>query len=294
MSLIVILLSLGIERFLGSVEDYRRFDWFEGFVDWVYARMDGMSFRDGPVGVIAVMVPLVVAVWAVNELAYALTPVFSFLFAVGVLLYSIGPKDLSRDVEGYLDAIDRGDNEGGAWYASEALGRDITGPPAEVAQVMADAVLVKSTERLLGVLFWFVLAGPVGAILYRLASVARLHTAGQDTGFARSLDDLYAILLWPVARLTMLGYAVSGSFVETFSHWRSISELWQWDSEEMLVSSGRGALRLKVPGEGDESEQGADGEAGVDAVRDALGLVKRTVVVWLVILALLTLAGWAG
>ncbi|MEJ2509319.1 MAG: regulatory signaling modulator protein AmpE [Gammaproteobacteria bacterium] len=290
MSLIVILLSLGIERFLGSVEDYRRFEWFEAYADWVYARMDGMSLRDGPVGVIAIMVPVILVVWAINELAYGLTPVFAFLFAIGVVLYAIGPKDLYRDAEGYLDAMERGDQEGGAWYAAEMLERDVTGTPAEVAQTMTNAVLVKSTERLLGVLFWFVLAGPVGAILYRLACVARAHTAGQDSGLARSMDDLYMILLWPVARLTMLSYAVSGSFVEAFNHWRSVSELWQWDSEELLVSSGRGALRLEPRPEAPEAEQ----EADIDSVRDALGLVRRTVIVWLTVLALLTLTGWAS
>ena len=288
MSLIVILLSLGIERFLGSVEDYRRFDWFEHYADWVYARMEGMSLRDGPVGVIAIVVPVVLAVWAVNQLAYALTPVFSFLFAIGVVLYAIGPKDLYRDAEGYLETMERGDREGGAWYAAEMLERDVTGTPAQVAQTMTDAVLIKSTERLLGVLLWFVLAGPVGAILYRVASVARLHTRGQETGLARSLDDLYMILLWPVARLTMLSYAVSGSFVETFNHWRSVKELWQWDSEELLISSGRGALRLEPRAPSYTPED----EPALDAVRDALGLIKRTVIVWLTVLALLTLAGW--
>lgn len=291
MNLIAILIGLGIERFLGSLEDYRRFDWFVQFTDWVYLRLEGQGWRDGPLGVLLVIGPPVLLVWLANHGLHGLTPLLSFLFGIAVLLYAIGPKDLARDAEGYIDAIERGDSEGGYWFAAEVLEGDVTGVvPAEVAQQVQDAVLVKSNDRLLGVLFWFFVLGPLGAILYRLACVLRRHTAEDSSAFGRYARNLHALLLWPVARLTVLGYALSGSFMETFGHWRALSELWEWDSERLLVNSGRGALRQQLP----EGGYSTDDEPDVEAVKDAVALVNRTVIVWLTALALLTVVGWVS
>lgn len=289
MNLIIILISLGIEHFLGSLEDYRRFDWFDDFCDVVMTRLSSWSWIDGPLGVLLTIVPVVLGIWLIADLAHAVTPVFAFLFSIVVVLFCIGPKDLDRDVEGYLEAMERSDYESGAWYAAAVLNRDVAAPPAEMARIVRDAVLLKSNDRLLGVLFWFVLLGPVGAMLFRLTSVAREHLHDEGTGYAKSMRDLYAVLLWPVARLSVLAYALAGSFMETFSHWRNLADVWQWDSEDLLLRSGRGALRQA----GESEVPDAQAEPNIDAVRDALALVKRTLIIWIALLALMTLTGWA-
>ncbi len=290
MNLIIILISLAIERFLGSLEDYRRFDWFDDFCDSIMTRLSRWSWSDGPVGVLLTIGPVVLGIWLIAGLAHAVTPVFAFLFAIAVVLFCIGPKDLERDVEGYLDAMERGDYEGGAWYAATVLDREVVAPPAQMAHIVRDAVLVKANERLLGVLFWFVLLGPVGAMLFRLTGMARSHLYGEDTGYARSVRDLYAILLWPVARLSVLAYALAGSFMETFNHWNKFSDMWEWDSEDLLIRSGRGALRQPH----DEPAPADDADPDIEPVRDALALVKRTLVIWIALLAIMTLTGWAS
>lgn len=315
MNLIIILISLAIERFLGSLEDYRRFDWFDDFCDVVMTRLSQWRWSDGPIGVVFTVGPVVLGIWLIASLAHAVTPVFAFLFAIVVLLFCIGPKDLERDVEGYLDAMDRGDYEGGAWYASAVLNREVSAPPAEMARRVRDAVLVKSNDRLLGVLFWFVVLGPVGAMLFRLTSMAREHLHGEATGYAKSVGDLYAILLWPVARLSVMAYALAGSFMETFSQWRHVSDVWQWDSEDLLIRSGRGALRQTGDPAGSARVGGRDpgaeaetmkqdtasasradeqAEPDTEAVRDALALIKRTLIIWIALLAIMTLTGWAS
>lgn len=287
MSLIAILLALGAEYFLGSVDEYRRFHWFQDFIERVRARFAQHAWADGPVGVIIAFAPVLAVVAMAWWVAGGLLWILGFLFTVAVLVYALGPKNLEQDTSGYLDAADRGDHEGAAWYASEMLGAEAAGTPQQVAQRMYEAVFIQANERVLGVLFWFIILGPIGAVLFRLGCEARRWFPEQEGGFAKSLHDLHRILIWPSARIVGLGYALAGSFVGAVSRWGNMSEFWQRDSEGLLVASGAGALN--------HHETAPDSEApDVARVRDALALTKRTLVVAIVVLALMTLAGWAG
>jgi membrane protein required for beta-lactamase induction len=111
-----------------------------------------------------------------------------------------------------------------------------------------------------------------------------------DTGiFAQTAKRLYQIVYWIPARLTVIGYALAGNFVDTMSYWESPADLWQRDSRELLTVSGVGSLRQDMRYTADKWVEEQDLTVGVS---HALALIKRTVIVWVVVLALLTLAGW--
>jgi membrane protein required for beta-lactamase induction len=88
----------------------------------------------------------------------------------------------------------------------------------------------------------------------------------------------------------VLSYAIAGNFVDTMSYWNGLSDLWQRDSEELIVISGVGSLRYerRIERRGHED----DDEPDVSGIHHALSLVKRAVIVWVVFLALLTVTGW--
>lgn len=288
MSLIAILLSLAIEYFLGSLEDLRRFDWFHGLTAWVRQRLGAVPLVDGPVGVLLVFVAAGAAVWllywGLDELLWFL----GFLFAIAALVYALGPRDLEHDLNGYIAAAERGDHEAAGWYAAEMLGHPTRATaPGEVGRELYEGVFIQANERLFGVLFWFVLLGPVGAVLFRLACEARYRWGEEVTGFGKSVHDLHAILIWLPARFVVLGYALAGSFSGTVERWRSLADFWQWDSEALLVASGVGALEELAPVE-------ASATAQLEPLRAALALVRRTLVLGVVGLAMLTIAGWVA
>ena len=287
MALIAILLAIFVERFLGSLEELRRFEWFSALVTWVR----GLSWSDGPGGVaLAVALP-VFAVFLVNHFLAALWWPLAFLFALLVLLYCFGPKDLEAEVEAFLDARERGDEESACLHANDLLGTSEVDNSRRLTRAVLQTVLVEANERFLGVIFWFVVLGPTGALLYRLACQLNSDFAGNDAVFAVAVRRLHHILEWVPARLTALGYALSGSFVDAMHYWRHDAAKWQEDGRGILVASGFGALRYQ-PVEDDDSPVDIDEENSY--IREALAMVRRAVLVWLAVLALLTLAGWAG
>lgn len=285
MNLISILLALAVEFFYKPVSELRRFDWFDRYHQALYHKLEGQPLRDGPVGVILLIGLVALAVWIVLASLAVLTGLLAFLFGLVVLIFSLGPRDLEQDVQAVLNALERDDTEA-AVLSADQLGDgeplDASSIPALVQQVR-DRILVEANTRVFGVLFWFLILGPIGAVLFRLSCQVR-QQAGVTDEYRNASRDLYRILAWIPARLTVLCYALAGNFVDTLSRWQSPRDLWEQDSDTFLIASGSGAIQAEYADRDDASPDRRP-------IQHALGLVKRALVVWVALLALLTLMG---
>ena len=283
MNLISILIALAVETLYRPVSSYRRYDWLMDLSSRLYQNLSAQSWRDTPAGVILMVALPCLAVWLISAMLAGVTSLFGFLFGLLVLIYCIGPRDLLDDVHRFAEAVRADDTETARALAGEILGQEVEGDREALAIAVRDAIPLAANTRVLGILFWFMIMGPVGAVLFRYACLLR-HESGWSDGFTRSLERLHEILLWPSARLSVIGFALVGSFVDTISNWQSAADFWQRDSEELLRLSGLGAIRHELD---EDAEEGT----AVEAVHSMLALMKRTLIIWLVILALLTLTG---
>lgn len=283
MSFLAILIGIFVERFLGSLEEWRRFDWFDFLDRQILTLLPEHPPWRGTLGMLILLALPLVLVMAVGGLLSGLWVGFGFLFALAVLLYCIGPRDLEAEVEAYLDARERGDEESACWHAASLLGEEVPEDPAALSRAMVEAVLVEAHERLLGVVFWFALLGPAGALLYRLAVRLRRRYRSEEGEYAEAIAQLHHLLAWIPARLCALGYALSGSFVHAMQRWRGEADTASEPNRGVLLSAGLGALQLEAEAAGDDAP-----------IREALSLAKRTVFIWIAFLAVMTLAGWTG
>jgi len=296
MILITLVLALLAERFLGQYHYLRSYDWFNRYVSAVRARLGATAFWDGPVGVIATLAVPLFAVGLMQALLHGvLLSLLGLVFGVVVLLYCLGPRDLDAEAEAYCAAVEAGDAARAQSSASELLGYDAPPDPWTRSRVVTDAVLAQCNERLFAVLFWYALLGPLGAVLFRLAVMLpdSLRPAdAEGAGYIAAARRLHEILAWLPARLVALSYALSGSFEDAMHGWND----YQQEHAEQLVDAnsavltrtGAGALRLDAEGPAPD-EQSA--EAHVVMVKSALGLMWRTLIIWLGVLLLLSLAG---
>jgi len=288
MSLISILICLAAESYWEKVDHFRQYDRFDDYYTWVLDKLEGQSFRDTAVGVLLTIMPLVLLVLLLESLLGGLASLLGFLFGLVVLLYTLGPRSLVRDVNAYLEAAEVGDHDTAKQQAGLILQRQVTEKPDELAQRVKEAILVQTNDRLVAVMFWFALLGPVGAVLFRLTSMLHERVAGESSGYARAAHDLFWIMNWIPARLCILGYALAGNFIDTVSHWRGMSDFWACESEALLLKSGLGSLRQDLREDDDIAPQGDV----ILSVHHAMALMKRTIIVLLTVLALMTLAGW--
>lgn len=289
MTLIAILVSLVLERLLDQVQDLRRYERYQDYVEWMRQRLRGEPW-EGRLGVLALLAPVVLVTLLLQAgLDDALFGLLGLLFAVAVLLFCLGPRDLGHELAAYRDAHATDNRELATRLARALLGREPPETPAEQAHAVTEAVLVQANVRIFGVLFWFAVLGPVGAVLYRAVTELRLHTLQDNDEFAWAARQLGEILDWLPARLSALGYALSGDFEGALVRWRESvlgAEHWLVPSAQVLVAAGVGALDL---------DPELQDSVGWDrTLQSAMSLVWRTLILWVFVIALLTLAGWAG
>jgi len=289
MTFITLLLALFAERFLLDQSEWRQAHWFHGYTCWIAEQGFGAWISAQYWGVLVLLaLPLLLTGWVQLALAGWFWGLPGLLFSFLLLVYCLGPADLDNQVANYLDAEEKGD---------QALAQALLEPfsdaepalsRAERVRQATDAVLIRAQERIFGVVLWFFLLGPLGALLYRLAwylrGLAPLDEEGQD--FRQGAERLMAILDWLPARLSVFSYALAGDFdgaLQGRRNWLDNRNGQQADEVKgLLVEAGEGALLLKS----EASEEGT----GTAPVAGALALVWRCLTIWLAVAALLAIA----
>lgn len=289
MKLIAILLGLLAEHFIGQLHQLRRYDLFEKYVNRVRGFLRG-GIWDSHVGVLVILLPiLAIVAWLQVWLDDSLLGLPGLLFSALALIYCLGPYDLGDDVEQYREALQTDDTGLAFHLADEFLGEDPPEDPDQQAAAVMKAVFVAAHTRLFGVLFWFMLLGPVGAVLFRTLQLLTPEEDEKDERFAESAGRILSLISWPSTRLVALGYGLSGDFEAAVDRWRQHSARaghMEEEPESILVAVGSGAL-----GVSDDALEGVD---WYQMLHSAIRLVWRTLIVWVFVVALLTLAGWAS
>lgn len=289
---IAIILSIAIELSIKPIESWRRFGWFAQFTDWVNHQMSRSTVRDGPLVVLAILAPVLFALWLVSALLGHVWGVFEFVFSVAVLSASLGPRDPIRQVQDYLKSSQQGDTAAANEHASLLLGQDIDSNANVSSEEIRRALLIKVCSGILAVFFWFILLGAVGAAMFRLTCLLRERFTGVQGGLAHSITDLYHILMWIPARLTVFGFAIVGSFVDALHALQNVSELWQRDSDALLADAGLGAIHRHPQKDDETGTAEPQTQQDVSLLEESLSLVKRTVLAWVTILALIVIVSW--
>ena len=293
LTLIAVVLALVLGHMVPSLLAVRRYDWFIGWLHWLRGLLGGQSAWQGRFGL---MIAVGLPVLAVGALQFLLDGSFYglplFAFALLVLLYTWGPRDLDLDVDAVIEARD-GEARRTAAHALFPEG----GEPVLEGPSLVEAVFRCALWRWFGVLFWFLLLGPAGALLYRLVSLSAQGEAQkvepQAQGEAARL--FVAILNWPVAHLMTFGLALAANFDGVLAAWRD----WHAHGGLRLDTGFLGAAaRASVVCElAEEDAYAIDGPAQAPALlelRDAMSLVWRVMLLWLGVLALFVVAGFVN
>lgn len=315
MTLIAIIFALLLEMFWQGLSAWRRYAWFPSYLGVLKERFGASSWWDGPAGILLVifilLLPVLLLHALVNDLWLGLP---ELLLGVVVLSLCLRFQPLDMMVDRYMDAVASAREED-ILEAAAAIYVDDRQAGAGEQQVrrVTRHVLVSVNERLFAVLFWFVLLGPLGAVIYRIVQL--LGGAGErdteervqemqfsSSGFIDAATRLRHILDWAPSRLLALTYGLSGSFEDALHEWREYYDHTDHPSlelgDEILAHAGCGALhigrfeRRGLQGESSDQEQEFEPELEPEMVKSARALVLRSLLTWCIILALVTISGW--
>ena len=329
MSFFAVLFALLIEQLKPLPRGNKVHDMLTAWMRWTGRNFDaGGDHHAWVVWTITALVPSLLA-WA----AFAAIAHFSVLLAlvwnVAVLYITLGFRQFSHYFTDLRAALERGDEFEASRLLSEWRHLDASElPRTELLRHVIEHSLLAAHRHVFGVFFWFVVLsslglGPAGAVLYRMAEFGSRYWAYKNRTVGEPTNErlmalsqrLFSLLDHVPARLTAFGFAVVGNFEEAVSCWRRDAGLWKHPNEGIILAAAAGALGVQLGGsaapgvtpdrsktfdlgaaaEGMAAEGSTTGEPAVTGhLRSVVGLVWRSVVLWMLLLALLSLANLIG
>ncbi len=289
--------------------DYRRIvaEPLGAWADFVESQFNAGAYRHGVLAwCLAVLLPVGV-VGGIYVALYALNPIFALLLNVGVLYLTMGFRQFSHHYTEIQLALREEDLPRARQLLETWQGRSAYNlGSSDIARLSIEGALAASHRHVFAVLLWFVLLpGPCGALLYRLAMIVRERwaTKGGESGkdFATFSAQSFSIIDWLPVRVTAAAFAIVGDFEDAAYCWRTQAGAWPDRDLGIVLAAGAGALGVQlgqpvVDGVelADRAELGLGEPADVDFMQSAVGLVWRATVLWMLLLFLLGLASLVG
>ena len=329
MSFFAVLLALLLEQVKPLPRGNVVHDSLTGWIGAIARNFDaGKDSHAWVVWCITVLVPAV----ASAAVYIGLTQIHALLglaFDVAVLYLTLGFRQFSHYFTDIRAALERADEIEARRLLAEWRHLDASElPTSEFLRHLIEHSLLAAHRHVFGVFFWFVLLstfglGPAGAVLYRLAEFVSRYWSYRSGSAGIAVNErlgelslrLFHVLDHVPARLTASGFAVVGNFEEAVNCWRRDASLWKHDNEGVILAAAAGAVGVRLGGgsapgltpdraktfeagappdsaAAEGSTPGAPPQSG--HLRSVVALVWRSVVLWMLLLALLSLANLIG
>ena len=287
MTLIVILISVSLDFFLGGLERFRNFNWCISLYYCLEKRLAQYKFWDGTFGLLIVLSAALSGLIIVLFLASSLPWIVEIVISLIVLIYCLAPENLDNRLDEYITAVDEDNVDAVNEIAEGLIDETLLSENDSNEIAIIKSSLVESHKRTFAVIFWFLILGAVGALLYRLVNEINDEFGEVRSGFADSNSILINILEWPSSRLMVLGLALGGHLVDAMPGWSKAEHLSIEVNNEVLTDAGIGALQYRTDIEVPDREK----SYWIDELK---GLLNRTLIIWLAILGIMTLSGTLG
>lgn len=276
------------------------------WVRWVIRNLDtGKPHHSWLAWWIAVVIPAALVfgvhwllVWSVGWIAAA-------VWSIAILYSTLGFRQFSYHFTAIRDALLAGEEDVARKELAKWMRMDVSAlPRSQIVRHVIEHSVLNAHRHVFGVLAWHSLLaalglGPAGAVLYRIAEYVASYTnrpirpasAPLSDALKTTASQAWYAMDWVPARITALGFAFVGSFEDAVDSWRQREALFPGDNNGVVLAATAGAVNVKL---GDAESPGTGATPQPVHLRAVVGLVWRTVVMWMVFLALLSLARLLG
>jgi adenosylcobinamide-phosphate synthase len=231
-------------------------------------------------------------------------PVLHYCVDIAVLYFALGHRSLREHAQRVYRALAADSLEVARIQVGHMVSRDTGQMDARaVAAATVESVLENGNDAVFGALFWFLVAGAPGVLLFRLANTLDAMWGYRTPRYlyfgwaAARLDD---VLNFVPARLTALTYASIGSTRDALRCWRLQARAWESPNAGPVMAAGAGALGLGLGGgayyHGRWEERpplGVGSPPEADAIPAALRLVRSGVLLWLLVVFVVEVVAYA-
>lgn len=243
-------------------------------------------------GTIAVFVLLL----PVTFMSYliSLSANFGLVISIIIVYLCIGHKSLHDHTQPIAEALINNDEQQARLLTSQIVSRDPE--TLNIANASIESILENGSDSVFAALFWFIVAGLPGIVFYRLSNTLDAMWGYRNEHylyfgrFAAKLDDLLNFI---PARLTALSYSLLGSTKQALNCWNTQAKLCDSPNAGPVMAAGAGALEITIGGPAQyhgvwhqRPLLGTGKTAQAIDIHRALLLVRKTVLLWIVVLFL--------
>jgi adenosylcobinamide-phosphate synthase len=284
----------GLEKWLNNEDGFRRFA--HGA-----ASRDNLFKARGVIALTLAVVPLGFAAYSLEQTLVAndANKVLSTLFASVILYLAIGWRSLIEHAKAISIPLSQGDLTTARTAVSRRVSRDTQElNEQEIAKAATESVLENGADALFSALFWFIIAGLPGVVIYRLSNTLDAMWGYKNPRFlhfgwaAARFDDLLNFI---PARLTALAYTACGSLngqtQNAWQSWRQQAGTWKSPNAGPVMAAGAGAIGVELGGSaqyhGHNQERptlGSGQQPNAQSIDDACDLVNHSLVLWLIVI----------
>ncbi len=259
-------------------------------------------FARGGLAWLLIVLPFVVLTWGLTFWLARFDMLIAFAVHALLLYFCLGLRSLRDHTLPIARALMDDDLPQARILTARIVSRDTTlAADSDLAKAGVESLLENGNDAVFGTLFWFVLAGGPGAVLFRLANTLDAMWGYRTSRFndfgctAARIDD--ALNFIP-ARLTALSYALLGNTRLAWQCWRTQAGAWSSPNAGPVMSAGAGALNISVGGaaiyDGEVEQRPPLGSGPLASGKDiarAWRLVALTTALWVAVVCLLSVAG---
>lgn len=306
MKFLALALALAFEQLQPLRRNNPLYAAFERYADALERHFNGLQESHGAIAWLVAVLPLALLVLIAQALFHSISALLALAWSIAVLYVAMGFRRFSHCFTDIAQALREHDIN----TARDILGRWRGAPAdelnaAEVSRVSIELGLLQAHRYVLGPVFWFVVLGPVGPLVYRAADLLAERWGRQiepdKRAFALFAERAFFWIDWLPARVTAASFAVAGNFEDAAYCWRTQAASWNRAGEGVVLASGAGALGVKLGGVlredgmlNQRAELGIGEDVEVEDLRAAVGLIWRALVLWLVLLFIISVARAVG
>lgn len=291
------------------------------WVAWVARTFDaGVRHQAWITWGITVMGPALLAMLVHWALEWSLGWLLAVVWNVALLYVTLGFRQFSHHFTAIREALENGDENQARELLAEWQQVQVGQlPRSEIVRHVIEFSMIAAHRHVFGVFFWYAALstiglGPVGAVVYRLTELAQRLWQEPTTDGSVVSEALRSVasrawqaMDWLPSRMTALGFAIVGSFEDAMDGWRNHAQNFPEDNDGVILAATAGAINIRLGGAAlqqdnadDDNQEMTGGSSTPGRIPEVahfaqvVGLVWRTVIMWLVLVALLTMANLVG
>jgi len=302
MSLSLILAVL-LDHWLGEPKKYHPliiFGHLANRTETILRKQHHSALLQKAMGLIALL--LIVAPFTLITYSLSQWPLINTLFTPVILYFCIAANSLKQHALLVLHALNDKNLTLAKNHVAMIVSRETDGMTEDdVRRASIESVLENGADAVFAPIFWFIIAGPTGAILYRLSNTLDAMWGYKNQRFlhfgwaAARFDDC---LNWVPARLTALSYAALGHTSQAFHCWKTQASLLDSPNAGPVMTSGAGSLNIQLGGPAfyhgklkDKIYFGTDHLTKNNDINRANSLITRSLLLWIFIVVFFEFIG---